>query len=163
MATLRIEKKLEAINRHNHEDHPRNSEAQNTNSSWKQEDYFTQVSEEFEGRVTKRLSQMFPWTKSRILGTLFQLDDFLLNPQAGVHSGSVPEASRKSKRDSQGMNEDHSQYDPYPEVGVSRSFSSQEFSPAQMSKNAIMLNKQSNSRYETCFARLNISLPKWTR
>ena len=40
----------------------------------------TQVSEEIEGRVTKKLCKVFSGTESRILGALFRLDEFLLNP-----------------------------------------------------------------------------------
>ena len=45
-----------------------------------QEDYITQVSEEIEGRIKKNLSQKSSRTKSRILGKLSHLDDFLMNP-----------------------------------------------------------------------------------
>ena len=44
------------------------------------EENITQVSEEIEGSVTKKLSQEFSSTEARILGALFKLDEFLLNP-----------------------------------------------------------------------------------
>ena len=44
------------------------------------EEYITQVSEEIEGRFTKKLSQEFGRTESRILSTLSKLHQFLLNP-----------------------------------------------------------------------------------
>ena len=53
MATLRNKRKCAATNRDNHEDHPRNNQARNTNSPRVQEDYITQVSEETGGKVTK--------------------------------------------------------------------------------------------------------------
>ena len=68
--------------------------AQNSNVSRSQEDYITQVSEEIEGRVTKKLSQEFSRTENRILGALARLDDFLMNSLIHVHSGTardVPE------------------------------------------------------------------------
>ena len=49
------DQKLAAINSYNQEDHPRNIQVQNTNSPTIQEDYYTQVSQEIEGRVTKYL------------------------------------------------------------------------------------------------------------
>ena len=52
MATLRNKRKLAAIKRDNHEDHPRNSPIPNSISLGIQEDHSTQVSEEIEGRVT---------------------------------------------------------------------------------------------------------------
>ena len=45
------------------------------------EEYITQLSEEIEGRVTKKLSQEFIRTKFRIFGAQSKLDEFLLNPQ----------------------------------------------------------------------------------
>ena len=56
--------------------------------------YITQVSKEIEGRVTKKLSQEFSRTESRILWALSKLDEFLLNPQMQTLSGTVPGASR---------------------------------------------------------------------
>ena len=80
MALLRSKKKLEAVARKTHE-YPRNNQSQGSTTPGKTEDYIAQVSEEIEGRVTKRLSQEFSRTESRILGALSKLDEFLLNPQ----------------------------------------------------------------------------------
>ena len=55
MAT-RNKRKLAALNKENCEEHPRSNLAQNSNVPRSQEDYITQVSEEIEGRVTKKLS-----------------------------------------------------------------------------------------------------------
>ena len=93
MAT-RNKKKLAALNKENCEEHPRCNLAQNSNVPRSQEDYITQVSEEIEGRVTKKLSQEFSRTENRILGALARLDDFLMNPLIQDHSGTTPEASR---------------------------------------------------------------------
>ena len=54
MAT-RIKKKLAALNKENYEEHPRSNLAQNSNVPRSQEDYITQVSEEIEGTVTKKI------------------------------------------------------------------------------------------------------------
>ena len=66
MATLRNMRKLAAINKEKCEEHLRNNLAQNLNVSRSQEDYITQVSEEIEGRVTKKLSQEFSRTENHI-------------------------------------------------------------------------------------------------
>ena len=92
--------------------------AQNSSAPRSQEDYITQVSEETEGRVIKRLSNEFSRTENRILGTLARLDDFLMNPLLPGHSGTTPEPSRNALNTSQGTNEDDSQNDPRPEAGL---------------------------------------------
>ena len=66
MAT-RNKRKLAALNEENCEEHPRNNLASNSNVPRSQEDYITQVSEEIERRVTKKLSQEFSRTENRIL------------------------------------------------------------------------------------------------
>ena len=68
MATLRNKKKLAVLNEENCEEHPRSNVAQNSNVPRSQEDYVTQVSEEIEGRVTKKLTQEFSKTENRKLG-----------------------------------------------------------------------------------------------
>ena len=70
--------------------------AQNSNVARSQEDYITQVSEEIEGRVTKRLSKEFSRAENRILGALARLDDFLMNPLLQGYSGTAPETSRNA-------------------------------------------------------------------
>ena len=54
------------------------------------------VSEEIEGRVTKKLSQEFSKRENRILGALSPVDDFLMNPLIQGHSGTAPETSRNN-------------------------------------------------------------------
>ena len=97
----RNKKKLAALNEENCEEHPRRNVAQNSNVPRSQEDYITQVSEEIEGRVTKRLSKEFSRTENRILGALARLDDFLMYTLLQGHSGTTPEASRKAVSASQ--------------------------------------------------------------
>ena len=117
MAT-RNKRKLAALNKKNCEEHPRSNLAQNSNVPRSKEDYITQVSEEIEGRVTKRLSKEFSRTENHILGALARLDDFLMNPLIQGHSGTAPETSRNVFRTSQGTNEDDSQSDPHPEAAI---------------------------------------------
>ena len=117
MAT-RNKKKLAASNKENCEEHPRSNLAQNSNVPRSQEDYITQVSEEIQGRVTKKLSQEISRTENRILGALAQLDDFLMNKLIQGHSGTAPETSRNVFIINQRTNEDDSQSNPHPEVGL---------------------------------------------
>ena len=114
----RNEKKLAAFNKENCGEHPRSNLAQNSKVPRSQEDYITQVSEEIEGRVTKKLSQDFSRTENRLLGALARLDDFLMNPLLQGHSGTTPETSRNVFSINQGANEDDSQSDPHPEAGL---------------------------------------------
>ena len=90
--------------------------AQNSSAPRSQEEYITQVSEEIEGRFTKRLSKVFSGTENRILGALARLDDFLMNPLLPGRSGTTPEPSRNALNTSQGTNEGDSQNDPHPEA-----------------------------------------------
>ena len=120
MAT-RNKRKLAALNKEHCEEHPRSNVAQHSNVPRSQEDYITQVFEEIEGRVTKKLSQEFSRTENRILGALARLDDFLTNPLIQGHSGTAPETSRNIFSINQGANEDDSQSNPYPEAGIFQS------------------------------------------
>ena len=116
--TTRNKRKLAALNKEICEENPRSNMAQNSGAPRSQEDYITQVSEEIEGRVTKRLSKEFSWTENRILGALARLDDFLMNPLLPGHSGTTPEPTRNTSHNKQGTNEDGSQNDPHPEAGL---------------------------------------------
>ena len=116
--TTRNKRKLAALNKESCEDHARSNLAQNSSAPGSQENYITQVSEEIEGRVTKRLSKEFSKTENRILGALARLDDFLKNLLLPGHSGTTPESSRNALNTSQGTIEDDSQNDPRPEAGI---------------------------------------------
>ena len=129
--TTRNKKKLAALIKENCEEHPRSNLAQNSNAPRSQEDYITQVSEEIEGRVTKRFSKGFSRTENRILGALARLDVFLTNPLLQCHSGATPEASRNPLSTSQGTNEDDSQNDPHPEAGLFHSQITQNSGPEE--------------------------------
>ena len=106
--TTRNKRKLAPLNKENCEEHPRSNLAQKSSAPRSQEDYVTQVSEEIEGRVTKRLSKEFSRTENRILGALARLDDFLMNPLLPGHSGTTPVPSRHALNTSQGTNEEWS-------------------------------------------------------
>ena len=83
MATLRKKRKLAAVSRETPES-TRSGRTQNILDPESTQDYISQVSEEIEGRVTKKLSKEFSRTESRILGALSKLDEFLLNPQVRI-------------------------------------------------------------------------------
>ena len=129
--TTRNKRKLAALNKENCEEYPRSNLAQNSNAPRSQEDYITQVCEEIEGRVTKRLSKEFSRTENRILGGLARLDDFVMNPLLQCHSGVTPEAARNPLSTGQGTNEDDSQNDPHPEAGLFHSQITQNSGPAE--------------------------------
>ena len=116
MAT-RNRRKLAALKK-NCEEHLRSNLVQNSNVLRSQEDYISQVSEEIEGRVTKKLSQEFSRTENRILGALSKLHDFLMDPLLQGHYGTTPETSRNMFSINQGTNEDDSQSNPHPEAGL---------------------------------------------
>ena len=118
MATLRNKSKLAALDREDCEELPRRNLAQNSNVPRSQEDYITQVSEEIEGKVTKKLSQELGRTENRNLGALARLDDFLMNPLIQGLSGTARETPRNAFSTNQGTNEDDSQSDPHPEEGI---------------------------------------------
>ena len=120
MATLKNKRKLAAVTRETEEEHPRNGQSRNTCVPRINEEYITQVSEEVECRVTKKLFEEFSRTESRILGALSELDEFLLNPQITTHSGTVPGTFRNTNVENQGTNEDDFQSDPHPEAGIFR-------------------------------------------
>ena len=101
MATLRNKRKLAAVSRETPES-TINSRGQNTLDPDLTQDHISQVSEEIERRVTKKLSREFSRTESRILGALSKLDEFLLNPQVRSCSVAVPGTSRNNKSENRG-------------------------------------------------------------
>ena len=76
------------------------------------------MSEEIEGKVTKKLSQELSRTENRILDALTLLEDFLINPINQGYFGTAPETSRNVSATSQGTNEDDSQSNPHLEAGI---------------------------------------------
>ena len=127
MATLRNKRKLAAFSKETPEG-SRSSRGQTVLDPELTQDYISQVSEEIEGRVTKKLSKEFNKTESRILGALSKLDEFLLNPQ--VRTCSVFQgASRNATSENLEIHGDRSSDDPYPEVGYFPHHSDQLNSP----------------------------------
>ena len=92
------------------------------------EEYITQVSEEIEG-------------KSRVLGALYKLDEFLLNPQKRTCLGAVPGTSWNSGLENREPTRDSSQNGPYPEV---------EFSIRQTSNSADSDRKETSHNVLPC-------------
>ena len=128
MATLRNKRKLAAVSRETPES-TRNGRTQNILDPELTQDYISQVSEEIEGRVTKKLSKEFSRTESRILGALSKLDEFLLNPQVRTCSVVAPGTSRSNNLENQGTNEDRPSDDPGPEVEFASPVSGAETNP----------------------------------
>ena len=128
MATLRNKKELAAISRETPES-TRNSRRQNTLDPESTQDYISQVSEELEARVTKKLSKEFSRTESRILGALSKLDEFLLNSQVRTRSVAVPGTSRNNNSENWETTGDCSLDDPCPKVRYSFHHSGQLNSP----------------------------------
>ena len=120
MVTLRNKRKLAAVTRKTQEENPRNSQSRNTSVPRNNEEYITQVSEEIEGRVSKKLSQEFSRTESRILSALTELDEFLWNQQIHTHFETVPGTFRNTNVKNQGTNEDDTHSDPHTEAGIFR-------------------------------------------
>ena len=125
MATLRDKRKLAAVTREIQDENTR----RNTSVPRINEDYLTQLSEEIEGRITKKLSREFSWIESRISDALSKLDEVLSNQQIQTHSKTVPGTFRNTNVENQGTNEDDSQSDPHPEGGLFRSQTTQNSGP----------------------------------
>ena len=128
MATLRNKRKLAAVSTETPEG-SRSSRGQTVVDPELTQDYISQVSEEIEGRVTKKLSKEFSKTESRILGALSKLDEFLLNPQIRTCSVAVQGTSGNGNSENLETHGDRSSNDPYPEVGYFPHHSGQLNSP----------------------------------
>ena len=128
MAT-RNKKKLAASSMENYEERPRSNLAKNSDVPRPQEDYITQVSEEIDGRVTKKLSQEFRRAENRILGALTRHGGFLMNPLIQGRSGTVLDTSRNVFSINQVLNEDGSQSDRHPGPGFFNNQMTQNYGP----------------------------------
>ena len=128
MATLRNKRKSAAVSRETPEG-SRSCRGQNVLDPELTQDYISQVSEEIEGRVTKKLSKEFGKTESRILGVLSKLDEFLLNSQVRTCSVAVQGTSRNANSENRETHGDRSSDDPSPEVGYFPHHSGQLNSP----------------------------------
>ena len=92
MTTIRKKRKFAAVSKGTKE-LTRNIQPQDTSVPGINGKYNTPVTEEIEGKVTKKLSQEFTKTETRILVALSKSDEFLLNPQVRTHAGTVPVTS----------------------------------------------------------------------
>ena len=104
MSTLRNRRELAALRRENCEEHAKINVAQNSTVPRSQEEYITQVSEEVEGRVSKKLHPEISRTKNGILCALSRLDKSFKNPLIQGHSGTAPETSLNAFSTNQGTN-----------------------------------------------------------
>ena len=116
MASLRNKRKLAAVSRETPEG-SRSSRGQIVLDPELTQDYITQVSEEIEWRVTKKLSKENSRTESSILGALSKLDEFLLKPQIRTCSVAAQGTSRNANSENRETHGDRSSDDPYPEMG----------------------------------------------
>ena len=128
MATLGNKRKLAAVSRETPEDSS-SGRGQYVLDPELTQDYTSQVSEEIQGRVTKKLCKEFSKTESRILGALSKLDEFLLNPQVRTCSVAIPGTARNTNSENRETTEDRSSDDPHPEVGYFPHYSGQLNSP----------------------------------
>ena len=115
MATWRNKRKLAAVSRKTPEN-TWSGQSQNTLDPGVAQKYLSQVSEEIEERVTKKLSKEVSQTESRILGALSKLDEFLLNPQVQPCFVAVPGTSRNNNSENREPTGDRSLGDPCPET-----------------------------------------------
>ena len=100
------------------------SHSQNTRGPGKAQKYFSQVSEEIEGRVTKELYKDFNRTESRILGALCKLDEFFLSPQVRTCSVAAPGTSTSNGSENREPTGDRFLGDPCSEAVFSTYHSS---------------------------------------
>ena len=153
MATLRNKRKLAAVSRETPEGN-RGSRGGNVLDPELTQDYISQVSEEIEGRVTKKLSKEFNKTESRILGALSKLDEFLLNPQVRTCSVTARGTSRNVNSDNREIHGDRSSNDPHPEGGNFLHHSGQLNSPEA----SMVAEPYSNMVTESCSHRPEVHL-----
>ena len=147
MAT-RNKKKLAALNKENCEEHPSSNLEKNSIIPRSQEEYITQVSEEIEETVTKKLSQEYSRLENRILCELAHIDDFLMNPLMQGHSGTAPAMSRNVFYIGQETNEDDSQSERHPEAGIFNNQMTQNSGPEDRHDMVTGVQRESLCRYD---------------
>ena len=116
MTTLWNKRTLAAVARETPEG-TRNSRAQNTLDPELTQNYISQVSDEIEGRVSRKLSNEFSRTESGIFGTLSEPDEFLLNPQVRTFSVAVSGTTGNNISEKRETTGDRSSDNPCPTVG----------------------------------------------
>ena len=149
MATLRNKRKLAAVSRET-PDGSRSSRGQTVLDPELTQDYISQVSEEIEGRVIKKLSKEFSKTESRILGALLKLDEVLLNPQFRTCSVAVQETSGNANSENRETHGDRSSNDPYPELGYFPHYSGQ-LNSSEAETNSHMVTETYPHRYKNFY------------
>ena len=158
MATLRNKRKLAAVSRETPES-TRNGRAPSVLDPELTQEYISQVSEEIEGRVTKKLSKEFSRTESRILGALSKLDELLLNPQVRTCSVVAPGTSRSNNLDNQGTNEDRPSDDPGPEVEFASPLSRAETNPHMVTGVTEQTRNDPHRRFSTIGEKMEFLIP----
>ena len=118
------------------------SQSYNTPDPEMAQEYIYHVSEEIEGRVTRKLSKEFSRTESRILGALSKLDEFLLNPQIRTCSVAVPGTSRNSGSENREPTGNRSIGHPSPEAVFSTYHSTNLKDPEQEETHHIVTGVQ---------------------
>ena len=81
MATLGNQRKLAPVNRDGQEKYTYTGMSKDAVVSMIKGEWITQISEQIEGRMSKKISQDFSRTEKRILGALSNLYDFVLKSQ----------------------------------------------------------------------------------
>ena len=130
MTTLRHERKTAALNGEKYEELPRSTQARDANYPRSQGDFIPQVSEEFEGKVSKKISQEFSSTESCFLGTPSRTYAFLLKPLNQCRSGSALETSRNPYGINQGTKANDFQSGRQPKARVSQYQTTRNLCPA---------------------------------
>ena len=126
---------MAGVARDNQEGSFRKNQSRNSTGPAENEKYISQLLEEIEGMLTKKLSQQISRTKSRILGVLSKLDKVLLNPQVPEQSGTVRGASWNMNEENQEPTADCSQNDLRLDVDafIYRSAQSMDSDPEEIS------------------------------
>ena len=117
MAVLRNKRKLAAVSRGTPEN-TSNSQSQITLDPAMAQEYLSQISEQIEGRVTKKLSKELSRRESRILQVLSKDVEFLLNPQVRTCCVAVPGTSRNNNSENREPTGDRSRRRSLPRSGV---------------------------------------------
>ena len=149
MATLRNKRKLAAVSRETPEG-SRSSRGQNVLEPELIQDYISQVSEEIEGRVNKKLSKEFNKTESRSFCALSKLDGSLLNPQVRTCSVAVQGTSRNANSENGELHGDRSSNNPYPEMGYFLHHSGQLNSPEAETNSHKVTEKYPHKCFTCC-------------
>ena len=150
---MRIKQKFTALNKEKCEEHTKSNLAKNSITPRSQNDYITQVSEENEDRVAKKLSREFSRSENHILGAFSRLDEILLKPLIQGHSETAPETSRNALGINQGMNENDSQSDPHSEASISQSQTTRKSGPDDTYENLFVYKKTNQIFQKNVFAR----------